>query len=485
MSAVIRSSAASLLTIISDILDFSKIEAGKLEIDHIEFSLADVVENAGELIYPRAEEKGIELAVVVDPEAPESVSGDPTRIRQILINLIGNGVKFTEAGSVIVRVGPAKAGMVRFEVADTGIGLSRDQQGRLFKAFEQADVSTQRRYGGTGLGLSISRQLCGLMNGRIGVLSEPGKGSTFWFELPLAPIEMRRAHDERIAGIHVTAVGFRGGAAEALDAFLADAEIPDCMKVPYGADIMARVKGGTGIVLLSAQDGLTRALAVSEEIRRQAPGRPVILVGGRDLGTSLNRSGQNGFRTVVSLPLRRGRLRQAMAVALGHAGPSEPNEVGPQKFDPPEFPAARAAGVLILVAEDNATNRAVIRRQLNNLGYIADMATDGQEALEKYQPGVHGLLLTDCHMPGMDGFALTVEIRRREVDTHQRLPIIALTADAVPGTEQRCLQVGMDGYLIKPVEFKLLAASLERWLPAATALRRPRVASSTKPGATQ
>ena len=214
ISALIRSSAAALLTIINDILDFSKIEAGKLDIESTPFSIVDVVEGAGALVCERADDKGIEIAVVIDPATPEWVRCDPSRIRQVLINLFGNSVKFTDEGGVTVRVAPTGADMIRFEVIDTGIGLTPEQQGRLFKAFEQADISTSRRYGGAGLGLSISQRLCALMHGRIGALSEIGKGSTFWIELPLPLATVDSTDSIDISDAKVFAVGFRGGVRE-------------------------------------------------------------------------------------------------------------------------------------------------------------------------------------------------------------------------------------------------------------------------------
>ena len=487
MSAVIRGSAAALLTIINDILDFSKIEAGKLDIEETPFSLVEVAESAGELVCQRAEEKGITLAIVIEPETPEMVVGDPTRIRQVLINLLGNGVKFTESGGVTLHVFAASSNVIRFEVVDTGIGLTPEQQGRLFKAFEQADVSTSRRYGGTGLGLSISQRLCKLMQGRIGVQSEAGKGSTFWVELPLPAAEQTDAARVDIADARVTAVGFHGPTRAALDAILSAAGIRDCTHLGYEDDVVARVLSTGGMAIVSGQGGDARALVVGQEIANQgrlkalALAVAVVLAAPRSLASTLSESDRAGFLAAVTLPLRRARLRQVIAAALGRGSLTDRTGApSDQKFDPPTVDEARAAGALILVAEDNVTNQVVITRMLGKLGYALEMASNGREALEKYQAGVHGLLLTDFHMPEMDGFELTAAIRRGEEGRGRRLPIIALTADALPGTAQRCLQEGMDGYLTKPIESKLLVAALEKWLPAAAALRRPQKLQAEK-----
>ena len=484
MSAVIRGSAAALLTIINDILDFSKIEAGKLDIEATPFSLVEVAESAGELVCQRAEDKGVTLAVVIDPAVPDMAVGDPTRIRQVLINLLGNGVKFTEAGGVTLRVLVASPGVIRFEVVDTGIGLTPEQQGRLFKAFEQADVSTSRRYGGTGLGLSISQRLCELMHGRIGVQSEAGKGSTFWMELPLARADQTDAAQVDIADAHITAVGFHGPTREAFDAILRVSGVQSCTYLGYEDQVVSRVLADGGIVFVSEQGGDSRALVIGQEIAAQARQSSstvkVVLAAPRSLASTLTEGDRVGFLAAVTLPLRRSRLRQVIAASLGRASLTDRSVTASDKLDPPSVEDAGAAGALILVAEDNGTNQIVITRMLAKLGYALEMAGNGREALEKYRPGVHGLLLTDFHMPEMDGFELTREIRRRETGSGQRLSIVALTADALPGTAQRCIDEGMDGYLTKPIESKLLAATLEKWLPGALELRtaqKPQVAA--------
>ena len=467
MSSIIRGSAAALLTIINDILDFSKIEAGKLDVEHTPFSLVDLAESAGELVCQRAEDKAITLTVIVDPRVPDSVLGDPTRIRQVLINLMGNGVKFTDAGGVTLKVWPLTREIIRFEVIDTGIGLTPEQQRRLFKAFEQADVSTSRKYGGTGLGLSISQRLCELMGGRIGVTSIAGKGSTFWMELPLPRAAGTPPVAVDVSDAAMTAIGFFGPTRDAFDAIMASLGITRVTHLSFEDHV---APPADNIVVLSAQGGDPRALIIGHELAGKV--RALILAAPRSLASRGGESDRADFLAVATLPLRRARARQVVAAALGRASLTDKVISGDQKFDPPTVEEARAAGALILVAEDNPTNQVVIKRMLAKLGYAFEVADDGLAALEKYRKDEYGLLLTDFHMPHMDGFALTAEIRKREEGTSRRLPIVALTADALPGTDQRCIDSGMNGYLTKPIDSKLLAATLEKWLPQALALRR-------------
>jgi signal transduction histidine kinase/CheY-like chemotaxis protein/HPt (histidine-containing phosphotransfer) domain-containing protein len=478
MSSVIRGSAGALLTIINDILDFSKIEAGKLDIEKTPFSLIDVVESAGELMSQRADDKGLALATVVDPTVPDNLKGDPARVRQILLNLMGNALKFTEQGAVTVTVTQVGAGpVVRFAITDTGIGLTPEQQGRLFKAFAQADVSTSRKYGGTGLGLSISQRLCELMQGRIGVDSSPGAGSTFWFELPFEPASAVPESVVAISDAKVVLVDFDGPASAAMGAHLAAHGIAAPLRIKSGDDAVVMPAGA--VVFLSAGTG--DALLVGHALMAQAgEACKFVLVAPRGLASTLTEADRAGFFATVTLPLRRHRITHVIAAALGRTDLNDrPNAEGaPLKFTPPPVEDARAAGVLILVAEDNATNQLVIGRMLSQRGYACEIAGNGVEALAKIAANpVYGLLLTDFHMPEMDGFTLTAEIRKAEAGAGDHLPIVALTADALPGTAQRCVDAGMDGYLTKPIDSRALAETLEKWLPGAAALRRPATAA--------
>jgi signal transduction histidine kinase/CheY-like chemotaxis protein/HPt (histidine-containing phosphotransfer) domain-containing protein len=474
MARVIRESAQALLTVINDILDFSKIEAGKLDIEQVDFSLADTVGGVGELLASRADEKMLELVVDLDPQLADRRVGDPTRLRQVLLNLGGNAVKFTHDGAVTLAVLPAPGDMpdgLRFEVRDTGIGLTPEQMQRLFRPFEQADSSTARKYGGTGLGLSICRRLCEMMGGRIGVDSRHGRGSVFWFELPL-PVAAEIAADAppQENGLPVLLVGLplpQQAVAERQLRALGAA-------VTTAPSVAAAAAGRTAEVLLTLVDA--RSAGALQAPQRLGAGRFGLLAP-RGLVSTLDTAARARFDLTLTYPLSLAALRRAAGIAAGRIDPASVAAGFRQDmaFAPPDPETARAAQALVLVAEDNATNRLVIEQMLGRMGYACEIGEHGAAALALRERGGHGLLLTDFHMPEMDGFELTARIREHEAAAGDgaRLPIIALTADALTGTAQQCLEAGMDGYLSKPVNSRALAAMLEKWLPQALPLRRP------------
>lgn len=459
MTKVITDSAMALLTIINDILDFSKIEAGKIDIESISFSLMDTVDGTAELLAPRAAEKDLAFRVDIDPTLPDTRVGDPTRLRQILLNLGSNAIKFTAAGSVEIRVGPseADAGFLHIAVSDTGIGLDESQRAKLFRPFTQADSSTSRRFGGTGLGLSICRRLADLMGGEVGVDSVPGEGSVFWCDLPLpeAPGALPPAPPSDIAAARVRLVGLSPETEAIAERYLRAGGIGTFVGERAPADL---VLAGFG-----ALDDIGRTDAT------------LAAVGRRDGVAALTDVQRRRLAAVLTEPLTRPALWRAAAIALGQdvADTAEVRE--DMAFAPPPLDTALAQGAAVLVAEDNETNQMVIRQVLGRLGYACVIEPNGRAALDRLTAtSGFGLLLTDFHMPEMDGFALTHAIRDREAaEEAGRLPILALTADAIEGTAERCAEAGMDGYFTKPIDTRKLAQALAHHLPQAAALRQP------------
>jgi len=472
MTRIILDSAQSLLTIINDILDFSKIEAGKLDIETIPFSLRETVYGTGELLVAKSDEKQIGLTVLVDPTLPDRLLGDPTRIRQILLNLAGNAIKFTESGEVVVRVargappehgdGPA-AHSIHFSVRDTGIGLTQEQVGKLFKPFQQADQSTSRKFGGTGLGLSICHRLTDLMGGRIGVDSVAGHGSTFWFDLPLeASGDADPAPDPALAAIDVVMLGLTETAADAANAILAH----------HGAAVFRAVEAraeeeGDRRTLYLADPGAVdlAALPLAEEdtlavVQRRADSFAAAKLARRP-------------HLKLTYPLSEHDLVRALRVAAGLEKPDTDSaeQRADMQFAAPDRDAAAMARAVVLVAEDNPTNQTVIRQMLDRLGYACDIADNGREALEMLDRAAHGFLLSDFNMPEMDGFELTRAVRAQAADRERRLPIVALTADAIGGTQEACLEAGMDGFLTKPIDSVALGKTLAEHMPQALDLR--------------
>jgi PAS domain S-box-containing protein len=476
MLQTIQNSSSSLLRIIDDILDFSKIEAGKLTVETIPFSVCQVMEGVAELLMPTADKRQVALHLYIDPQIPARVPGDPLRLRQILANLLSNAIKFTgvdpaKAGWVQLRADPCGDDSVCFQVIDNGIGLDAAAQAGLFKAFVQAEGSTTRQFGGTGLGLAICKQLAGLMGGDISVDSEPGNGSTFAVTLPLVAAQTDTTVDKQldISGLRVLAVLSDGFGREAIGRYLqaGDATVDFVDEPAAVAPALAHAPAYDILLVGSehpelAQHDMTEAVYTAG----LTPPRRLLL--------SHNRAEKIGIRgadtyIVSSTPTLYSSFMRGVATLAGRLSP-EPvfqsmGEWSPTA-EPPDSAQAEAQGRLILLAEDNETNREVITQQLQKLGYAAETADDGREGFEKWQSGRYGLVLTDCHMPEMDGFELTEAIRQQEQDNGAgRVPIIAITANALLGEAGRCLAAGMDDYLAKPVRLQGLWRTLSRWLP--------------------
>jgi PAS domain S-box-containing protein len=480
MIRTIRESGNALITVINDILDFSKIEAGKLNIEDVTMSIVDAVEGVASTLTPNATQKGVRIHVFVDPALPTAVHGDPTRLRQILFNLGGNAVKFSDGKDIEISAVPAGGSdngraMVRFSVVDQGIGISKENQAKLFQAFSQAESSTTRKFGGTGLGLAICKSLAEMMGGRVSVESREGLGSTFSVELPFQVAEGAKSNlkERDLSGLHVLLVGSEAPRAQAITAYLGDAGA-EVTAVPTPEAAIAAVTAGNGTKV----DSLMLDLGLKKErqedavhaIRRAAPGAKMILL--QDYQHRGARIVDDDLITVDANPLISYRTVSAVAVAAGRASPQirTDNDVIKLKSKrAPTVAEAEAQGQLILLAEDNPTNQDVIRRQLNMLGYACRIANNGEEALAEYGRGRYAIILTDCHMPVMDGYEFTGRVRALEQDTGRHVPIIAVSANALQGEAERCLRAGMDDYVSKPIAMPALIAALEKWMPAASA----------------
>ena len=478
MVDLIRESAFSLLTIIDDILDFSKIEAGRLELERAPVSLSQVVENVCGMFDHLAIKKGVEFTDFIDPAIPDTLIGDAVRLRQVLVNLVSNAIKFSgdreQPGRVALRLELAsmdeERALVDIHVADNGIGIDEETRARLFTAFGQADTSTTRRFGGTGLGLAISRHLVDLMGGRFSLQSEPGAGSTFSvrlsLELPREPAEVADAAE--LSGLHCLAVGGPDGLAADLAAYAAGegAHTERAQDLAQARGMMDRLAGKDWIWIVD-MDGISASHQELRALARSLPDRDIRFV---TIGRGPRREPYAIAADMVSVDgnvLSRRRLSKAIALAAGramHHVPAPTTGRHRLAFEAPPREDARRNRRLVLVAEDNETNQKVILRQLALLGFAADVAANGRLALERWESGDYALLLTDLHMPAMDGYELTAAIRAHERGS-QRIPILALTANALEGEAARCRAAGMDDYMSKPLQLADLKAALERWLP--------------------
>jgi PAS domain S-box-containing protein len=510
----VHHSTDALLGIINDILDFSKMEAGKLTLEVIDFDLRDAVETTVEILAERAHKKDIELACSIAPDLPRSLRGDPIRLRQVLTNLASNAIKFTDSGEVLVRVAlaasqaptaptaptaqpaaPAAAGAagaealptlrLRFEVNDTGIGISTESLQRIFQEFTQADGSTTRRYGGTGLGLTISKQLVEMMGGQIGVNSSPGAGSTFWFEIPLAPSTALSPGEatpatpppaEWLEGLRLLLVDDTRSYRQILRGQLERPGL-EILEAETGAAALSLVVEAQAserpiavvIVDLDVDDG--DGLALAQNIRNLPELAETRLV---TLSTLLNRLPTTtmlatGISACLVKPVRQGRLLECLRDVLT-LGPEASFASMTESADaaPPSHLAEAARHVRILLAEDNLVNQRVALKQLKKLGFSADAVANGIEVLSALQRVPYDIIIMDCQMPEMDGYEVTTRIRQGGNDSYIHLRaapyIIALTANAMQGDRERCLALGMNDYLTKPLHLHQLETALQRAL---------------------
>jgi two-component system sensor histidine kinase/response regulator len=476
----VRRCGDALLTLINDILDFSKIEAGKLDLEVIDFDLTTAIEDVLELLAERASAKGLELACLVYPGVPTWVAGDPGRLRQILTNLVSNAVKFTDGGEVVIRARcPEETdddALIRFEVTDTGIGIPPEAQARLFQAFSQADASTTRKYGGTGLGLAISRRLAEALGGTIGIESAPGHGSTFWFTARFAkssaPRPTQRAAARELHHLRVLCVDDNGTNRTLLELQLTAWGMQvDCLA--DGPSALARLqaahRNGTPykLAILDMQMPIMDGLQLARAIKADPDLAPLRLI----MLSSFSQRGQveiaqhAGVAAYLTKPVRQSQLYNGIVTAM--SPPSEPQPmtlVTRQSLAEP-----RAEGrTRVLLAEDNIVNQKLAVRMLEKFGCRVDAVANGREVVEALTRMAYPLIFMDCQMPEMDGYDATAAIRARETLTGGRIPIIAMTANALPGDRERCLQAGMDDYVSKPIKVEDLLEMLRKWTKPTT-----------------
>jgi two-component system sensor histidine kinase/response regulator len=479
-AATARASGEQLLAVINDILDISKIEAGHLELEERAFDLREVVEMTSDVVASTAHGKGLELSVFLGDEVPRAVRGDRGRLAQILTNLLSNAVKFTPEGEVAVEVtGEGRdrdgATRVRFEVADTGIGIADKDAGRLFESFQQADASTTRRFGGTGLGLAISRQLTQMMGGDLTVASELGRGSTFTFTLPFHAAhgdEAPARAQVELRGLKVLAVDDTATNRRILEAYLGSwgMRVTSCPDGQDALDALHRAadRGEPFDVAvldynMPRMDGveLARRITASPALRTL---RMVMLTSS---GSGHAAAREVGVTEFLTKPVRQSRLYDAIASAMYHAPAVQ--EARRRRLDEGEGMATAddeaPAGALILIAEDHDVNRILMEKLLGQRGHRTIAAADGLEAVRLACEGGVDLVFMDCQMPELDGYAATRRIREREQGA-ARLPIVAMTAHAMAGDREKCLAAGMDDYVAKPLRPDAVDAMLDRWLPA-------------------
>ncbi len=475
-------SGETLLVVINDILDFSKIEAGEVRLEKLSFDLCSTVEDVTHLLAERAQSKGLELISFVESDVPPVVKGDPFRVRQVLTNLLGNAIKFTEEGEVVLRTSLAEENngesLVRFEVSDTGIGMTEDQQSRLFRSFSQADTSTTRKYGGTGLGLAISKQLVELMGGEIGVHSEPGQGSVFSFTVPLekqpeeAPAapsrlaNLRSLHalivddndtNRRLLRKQTSSWGIRNESVEsgprALETLRSAAQGGD----PYDLAILDMQMPG--------MDGLQLARRIKADPTVSSI-RLVLLtsMGQRADGEEAR---QSGIEAYLTKPVKQFELYNCLATVMG----TKTTALEEQPVTRHSSHESRSASEgHVLLAEDNPVNQKVAMLMLEKLGYKVDVAFNGLEALEASSRVPYDAILMDVQMPTMDGYQATKEIRHRENEcgSERHVPIIATTANAMKGDREKAIETGMDDYVSKPAKSEKLDEVLRRWIKRET-----------------
>ena len=487
----VRDSAEILLKLINDILDFSKLEAKKMALEQIPFDLRTTIEGVAELLSLKARETGLELSVRYAEDAPRRVIGDPGRIRQVLINLAGNALKFTQQGRVLIHVGwqPLADGQAefRFAVEDTGIGISEEKLEFIFEKFTQADASMTRRYGGTGLGLAISKQIVEFMGGTIGVSSTLGRGSTFWFTVRLgldkAP-QTRTIPSASLVGVRVLVVdrnkinrqtlldltsnwGMKGDAVSTSEEAIAAMRRACASEQPYHM----------AIIDSNLEDDNTESIGRRIKSDPQLMDTVLFVITAVGKRGDARRLSDAGFAAYLVRPIHQATLMEALATAWGSKlqGVTTPlitrhTLAEARASQAPSAP--RQSGTTrayVLIVEDNLLNQKLALRMLEKLGYRADLADNGRDAVRMIEKGRYDLVFMDCQMPEMDGYEASAIIRQREKESGQHLPIIAMTAHTMTGDRDKCMEAGMDDYISKPIRKEQIVQVISKWVPGGEA----------------
>jgi len=459
---MIKISAGNLLNIIDDVLDLSKIESGKLELEETEFNLRDVVEETAVSFVTQATKKGIELLCHIDPEIPAYIIGDPMRLRQILVNLIGNAIKFTEKGQVVVDVKTEERkgnrAILRFCVSDTGIGIPREKQAKIFESFTQADGSTTRKYGGTGLGLTISKQLVEKMGGRIWVESEIGKGSNFYFTISCSVVEKmeKRVVPPGIRNLRVLIVDDNATNRLILREMVSGWDFSPT-EAEDGLSALKQLENNFyQLILLDKSMPGMDGFEVARRIKQMPKYAdvPIIVLSSAEEKGDRKRAKELGISDVLIKPVRRSKLYNSIVAALAK---KEKTKVPETKVES----VFKGRPLKVLLAEDNPINQKLAVRILEKQGWKVTVANNGREAVEWVRKNGFDFVLMDIQMPEMDGLEATKEIREREKTTGKHIPIVALTAHAFREDEEKCLSAGMDGYVTKPIKIQELFKTIE------------------------
>jgi signal transduction histidine kinase/CheY-like chemotaxis protein len=471
-AAAVRESGEALLDIINDILDFSKIESGSMSMEETAFAPRALIESVAELLAHRCFEKGIDIATYANERITGQILADEGRVRQVLLNLAGNAVKFTDTGGVCISAAPdANPRFIRFEVTDTGIGIAEQEQSKIFDEFTQADSSLARKYGGTGLGLAITQRLVRAMGGDVGVTSQPGKGSRFWFTLPLK-------HTQSVAAPHVILTGARvlvltafPGLSEYLVRQLCEAGAEAFSAKGASSAETALAGGSFNILLIDNRSGSAPTAEFLVRLKARLQGvRTIVLLPANERASlpSLKSAGFDGY---LIKPIRQASLVQRVSALLS-GRETDANESDSPGQDVLLKPAQEQVGMRILVAEDNRINVLLATALLAKLGHRVDTVANGREAVEALARAPYDLVLMDVHMPEMDGLEATRRIRKSEEAGHRRgrLPIVALTASTLEGDRQICIDAGMDDFLAKPLNPEALRSVLSRFVLSATSV---------------